>query len=161
MRLPPYAHKLVGHAFRIGSNPRVDAQFNAGYCVANAIQRRASKLAHFAPAQVHDAAVNALIARIDVVADESMNTRGHTAVDLEVTTTGGRVLKRALDIAPGFPGAELNDAQHRARFEDCLAYAPHALPAAQVQRLLDAIERVDALDDARALAGLLVAPRSG
>jgi hypothetical protein len=96
-----------------------------------------------------------------VVADESMNTRGHTAVNLEVTTTGGWVLKRALDIAPGFPGAELNDAQHRARFADCLAYAPHALPAAQVQRLLDAIERVDALDDARALAGLLVAPRSG
>jgi len=159
VRLPPYAHKLVGHAFRIGNNPRVDAQFNAGYCVANAIQRRASKLAHFAPAQVHDAAVAALIGRIDVVADEAMNARGHTAVDLEVTTTGGRVLKRTLDIAPGFPGAELTDAQHRARFEDCLAYAPHALPAAQMQRLIDAIEHVDVLDDARALAGLLVAPR--
>ena len=41
MRLPPYAHKLVGHPFRIGSNPRVDAQFSAGYCVANALVRRA------------------------------------------------------------------------------------------------------------------------
>jgi 2-methylcitrate dehydratase PrpD len=162
VRLPPYAHKLVGHAFRIGSNPRVDAQFNAGYCVANAIQRGASKLAHFAPQQVHDPAVVALIERIDVVADEAMDARGHTAVDLEVTTTDGRVLKRALDVAPGFPGAELTDAQHRVRFDDCLAYAPHALPVAQVQRLLhDAIEHVAALDDARALAGLLVAPRSG
>ena len=102
-----------------------------------------------------------MIERIDVIADASMNVRGHTAVDLEVTTTGGRVLKRALDIAPGFPGAELTDAQHRARFDDCLAYAPHALPAAQAQRLIDAIEHVDALDDARALARLLVAPRSG
>ena len=35
VRLPPYAHRLVGHAFQIGANPRVDAQFNAGYCVAN------------------------------------------------------------------------------------------------------------------------------
>jgi 2-methylcitrate dehydratase PrpD len=36
VRLPPYAHKLVGHPFQIGANPRVDAQFNAAYCVANA-----------------------------------------------------------------------------------------------------------------------------
>ncbi|HEX6720492.1 MAG TPA: MmgE/PrpD family protein [Burkholderiaceae bacterium] len=158
VRLPPYAHKLVGHAFRIGSNPRVDAQFNAGYCVANAIQRRASKLAHFAPARVQDAAVGALIQRIEVVSDESMNARGHTAVDLEVTTTAGRVLKRALDTAPGFPGADLTDAQHRARFDDCVDYAPHRPSAQQAQQLLAAIEGVGALGDARALAGLLVAP---
>ena len=52
VRLPPYSHKLVGHPFRIGTNPRVDAQFSARYCVANAIVRRASKLAHFRPEQV-------------------------------------------------------------------------------------------------------------
>src|SRR6185436_8917045 len=57
VRLPPYAHKLVGHAFRIGANPRVDAQFNAGYCVANALVRQASLLEHFAPARVHDPVV--------------------------------------------------------------------------------------------------------
>lgn len=158
VRLPPYAHKLVGHAFRIGANPRVDAQFSAGYCVANAIVRGASKLAHFAPAEVADAGVGRLIGRIAVVADPALDARGHTAVDLVVTTTGGRVLRRALDIAPGFPGAELSDAQHRARWHDCLAYAPHGLPDAQAQALHDAIEGVAALADARVLARLLVAP---
>ena len=161
VRLPPYAHKLVGHPFRIGSNPRVDAQFSAGYCVANALARRGSKLAHFAPALVADQSVGRLIDRITVIADPALDARGHTAVDLKVTTANGRVLQRALDIAPGFPGAELTDAQHRTRFDDCMAYAPHALPAAQVQRLLDAIAHVGALDDARTLAGLLVAPRLG
>jgi 2-methylcitrate dehydratase PrpD len=43
IRLPPYAHKLVGHPFRIGANPRVDAQFSAAYCVANAFVRASSK----------------------------------------------------------------------------------------------------------------------
>jgi 2-methylcitrate dehydratase PrpD len=145
----------VGHAFRIGSNPRVDAQFNAGYCVANAIQRRASKLAHFAPSQVDDAAVAALIARIDVIADAAMDARGHTAVDLEVTTTSGRVLKRALDVAPGFPGADLTDAQHAARFDDCVDYAPHRPPPAQVQQLRAALDGLHALADARPLAAML------
>jgi 2-methylcitrate dehydratase PrpD len=160
VRLPPYAHKLVGHAFRIGSNPRVDAQFSAGYCVANAIARGASRLAHFAPVAVADAAVARLIDRIAVVADPALDARGHTAVDLKVTTTGGRVLQRALDVAPGFPGAGLSDAQHRARFDDCLAYAPHALPQGQAAALLAAIEGVAALDDARELARLMVAPRA-
>jgi hypothetical protein len=93
-----------------------------------------------------------------VVADPALDARGHTAVDLMVTTTDGRVLQRALDIAPGFPGAELTDTQHRARLDDCIAYAPHGLPPAQVLALLDAIESVAALDDARVLAALLVAP---
>jgi 2-methylcitrate dehydratase PrpD len=159
VRLPPYAHKLVGHAFRIGSNPRVDAQFSAAYCVANAIARRGSKLAHFAPAQVADDDLARLIERITVIADPALDARGHTAVDLRITTTDGRVLQRTLDTAPGFPGAELTDAQHRARFDDCLAYAPRALPAAQVQRLVDAIAQVGTLDDARVLSALLVAPR--
>jgi 2-methylcitrate dehydratase PrpD len=153
--LPPYAHKLVGHAFQIGPNPRVDAQFSAGYCVANALQRHESKLAHFAPAQVADAQLRPLIDRIEVIADAALNARGHTAVDLEITTTAGRVLMRALDIAPGFPGADLSDAQHRARFDDCLDYAPHRPPAAQVSEFLAAIERVDTLDDACRLGTLL------
>jgi 2-methylcitrate dehydratase PrpD len=113
-------------------------------------------LAHFAPAQVSDARLRPLIDRIEVVCDAAVNARGHTAVDLEVTTTTGRVLARTLDIAPGFPGAELSDAQHRARFDDCVAYAPHPPSATQVERLLAAIEGVSALDDARQLASLLV-----
>jgi 2-methylcitrate dehydratase PrpD len=160
VRLPPYAHRLVGHPFRIGDNPRVDAQFSAAYCVASAIARGASRLAHFAPEQVADAAVRGLIERIEVTADPALDARGHTAVDLRVRTVDGRTLERSLDIAPGFPGAELDDAQHRARFDDCLAYAPRPLPPAQVQRLLEAIENVAALDDARGLAALLVAPES-
>jgi len=159
VRLPPYAHKLVGHAFRIGSNPRVDAQFSAAYCVANAFERGSSKLAHFAPAQVADARVRRLIERITVLADAALNARGHTAVDLQVHTHDGRTLQRSLDIAPGFPGAGLSDAQHRARFDDCVAYAPHAPPPAQAQQLLEVIDRIAALDDARVLAPLLVAAR--
>jgi 2-methylcitrate dehydratase PrpD len=158
VRLPPYAHKLVGHPFRVGTNPRVDAQFSAAYCVANAFARGASQLAHFAPSQVAAPQLQRLIERIEVVADAALDARGHTAVDLEVRLLDGRTLVRALDIAPGFPGAPLSDAQHRARFDDCVAYAPHPLPPAQVQQLVDAIDSVASLDDARRLSALLIAP---
>jgi 2-methylcitrate dehydratase PrpD len=155
VRLPPYAHRLVGHDFQIGANPRVDAQFSAAYCVANAMVRRSSRLQHFAPAQVRDPALNDMIGRIRVVADANLDTRGHAAVDLVVTTRDGKEHTRQLDIPPGFPGAELNDAQHLARLRDCLAYAPFPPSEAGAERLLHAIESLPALADVRALLPLL------
>lgn len=151
VRLPPYAHRLVGHAFRVGSNPRVDAQFSAAYCVANAMIRGSSQLQHFTPAQVHDAQVQALARQIRVVADPALDARGHTAVDLDVRTADGRLLQRQLDIAPGFPGADLTDAQHQTRFRDCMAYAPHPPAAKQVDILLNQLSNLSQLPDVRHL----------
>lgn len=157
VRLPPYAHKLVGKKFDPGSNPRVDGQFSAAYCVANALDRRSSRLAHFRPEQVLEPRLRGLIDRIDVVADAALDPRGHTAVDLEVLTTDGRVIRKSLDTAPGFPGADLDEAQHRARFSDCLAYAPRAIPEPQIARYLDALSALPALADVRSLIPLLLA----
>lgn len=164
VRLPPYAHRLVGHAFQIGANPRVDAQFNAGYCVANALLRGSSQLAHFSPVMVADPALRPLIARIRVLADPALDQRGHTAVDLAITTTDGRTLHDALDIAPGFPGAGLSDAQHLARFHDCVAHAAAVAPAAglpwldaaAVAAFLAALDGLATLADARRLGQALV-----
>ena len=155
VRLPPYAHRLVGHPFRIGANPRVDAQFSAAYCVANALIRQSSRLQHFAPAQVHDPVVHELIGRINVVADKALDPRGHAAVDLLVMTSDGRKHLRSLDIPPGFPGAELNDEQHLARFNDCLAYAPHPPSDEQVNALLASLNSLTEMKDVRALVPML------
>jgi 2-methylcitrate dehydratase PrpD len=157
VRLPPYAHRLVGHAFRTGANPRVDAQFNAGYCVANALVRRSSSLRHFAPAQVHDPTVREMIDRVRVIADEALDARGHASVDLVLTTRDGKTHARGLDIPPGFPGNDLDDAQHLARFGDCVAYAPDPPAAARNGQLLQSIERIAELPDVRALVPMLVA----
>ena len=92
VRLNPYCHRLVGHPFRMGENPRVDAQFSVQYCVANAIRRGASKLEHFRPAQVADARVQALLTRVAALADPALDARGHTAA-------------RALPRLPGLCGA--------------------------------------------------------
>jgi 2-methylcitrate dehydratase PrpD len=156
VRLPPYAHRLVGHAFQIGTNPRVDAQFNAGYCVANAIVRQSSRLQHFAPSQVHDPVVHEMIGRIRVISDQKLDVRGHAAVDLSLTTTDGYTHTRKLDIPPGFPGAELDDAQHLSRFKDCLAYAPHPPSAGQVDAYLRALDAITSLPDVRNLLPMLV-----
>jgi 2-methylcitrate dehydratase PrpD len=123
VRMPPYATKLVGTPFVMGDNPRVNAQFSAQYCVANAIWRRASKLDHFRPDAIRDAGLQALIAKVKVIADPGMDVRGHSSVDLLIRTHDGRSGQRSYDVSPGFPGSGLGAAEHEERFEDCLAYA--------------------------------------
>ncbi len=158
VRLPPYAHRLVGHRFVMGQNARVNAQFSAQWCVANAIARRASRLEHFRPQAVADPAITALLDRISVVADAALDARGHSAVDLVVRTTDGRSAEAGFDVAPGYPGNALGAADHRARFDDCLHYAAHPLPAGYDARIVHAIESLDDLADARELLRWLVRP---
>jgi len=100
--------------------------------------------------------VQEMIGRIDVIADEKLDARGHAAVDLVVTTREGRTHLRQLDIPPGFPGAELDDAQHLARFRDCLAYAPRPPSTAQTEKFLQSLEGIAALPDVRALVPMLI-----
>ena len=157
VRLNPYCHRLVGHEFVMGDNPRVDAQFSVQYCVANAVVRGDSQLAHFRPEQVKDARVLELARRVKAIADPALDARGHSSVDVLITTTAGRQHLRQLDIAPGYPGNALDDEQHRKRLRDCMAYAARPLPPANVEHLLAAVETLEALPDARALLDLLVA----
>ena len=96
-----------------------------------------------------------MISRISVLADPAMDARGHTAVDLDVTTRSGQIYKRALDIAPGFPGADLSDAQHEARFHECMAYALQPLSKDRIDQILVTLQELPTLADARVLAGLL------
>ncbi len=160
VRIPPYAFRLVGHAFAIGDNPRVNAQFSIQYCIANALLGGASTLADFRPASVHRTAVVALASRVEVTADPAMDARGHTAVDLHVATTDGRVFDAGLDIAPGFPGNALDQAEHARRFRDCMNYAQVKLPRGRAEEVVDAVEGLEAMRDVRRLVELVQAGAS-
>ncbi|MCW5633868.1 MAG: MmgE/PrpD family protein [Rubrivivax sp.] len=151
VRLNPYCHRLVGQPFGRGANPRVDAQFSAQYCAANALVRGSSQLAHFTPEAVADAAVQAMVGRVQVIGDAALDARGHTAVDVALVARDGRRRELSLDIAPGFPGNPLGEAEHQRRFDDCMAYAPWPLAPAAARALREGIDALGGLDDALAL----------
>ncbi|RYY63373.1 MAG: MmgE/PrpD family protein, partial [Comamonadaceae bacterium] len=156
VRLNPYCHRLVGHDFELGDNPRVNAQFSVQYCVANAVVRQSSKLAHFKPEQVADPTVLAFAQRVTAVSDPALDARGHSSVDVTLTTTAGVVHARKLDISPGYPGNDLDDAQQRSRFIDCMEYAARPLAQDQVDAFIADVERLETLPDVRALLAHLV-----
>ena len=61
--VPPYTYKLVGQAFRIGANPKVNAQFSISYCVANALVHGSSKLGHFEESSIREPERSAILPR--------------------------------------------------------------------------------------------------
>jgi 2-methylcitrate dehydratase PrpD len=157
VRINPFCDRLVGGDFDPGENVRVDAQFSAKYCVANALVRRASTLQHFAPESIADPGVNALIPKVTCHGDPALDERDHSAVELELTTRDGARHHRALDASPGFPGNELSDADHTQRFEDCMQYAAVPLEGAKIAAFLSGLDQLEKADNALELIDCLIA----
>ncbi len=155
--VPPYVYRLVGHPFEVGDNPRVNAQFSIRYCVANALLRKSSRLVHFEEEAIRDPEVLRLVERIDVVADEALDKRGHSSADLRVWTTSGAELLRQADAGPGFPQRPLAREDHLRRFNDCIAFAGRSPAAETTAAILEAIDRLGDMPDVLALLPLFAA----
>ena len=165
LALPPYGYRLIGHRFKIGDNPTVDGQFSAQYCVANVLLRGRSKISHFTAKAVRDPQIRKYINKVTVMADPSLDLRGHTATDMEITMTDGRVYRSGIDVAPGFPGNPLTDDDHRQRFMDCVDFAPAWFDRGSVDEIVSFIEDIENKPDVTELVQLLdqsgAAARSG
>ena len=168
VKVSPYAYKLAGHEFELGDNPKVNAQFSIQYCVANVLLRRGSKLNHFDESCVMDDRVLELIRRIHVSADQSLpepGTQGtsgstHLSVRMKVTTKGGSIYYKAVDIPRGNPRNPLGGKEHTERFHDCVEYANTQIPGFNVNgdKLLSELARLEKLQDVRSFIPLLLLP---
>ena len=158
--VPPYTHKLVGHAFETGDNPKVNAQFSIRYCVANALLRRSSKLVHFEEDPIKDPRIAALTKKVNVISDKALEARGHTPLDMKVVTHSGREHLRKLDIAPGFPGNPLTKKDHEQRFWDCIDFAGRPIARETADQIVSLVDRVEAMEDIRRVIPLLLSEAS-
>lgn len=154
IRVPPYAHKLVGHPFELGENPRVNAQFNIHYCVANALLRKNSKLDHFEEPYVKDPKIMEIIKKISVHPTPELEKRGHTALDMRILMSSGGEFVKEIDIAPGFPGNPLRAEDHENHFKDCLEFSKKPISKERIQEILDTVNDMEKLEDANTLISL-------
>lgn len=118
--------------------------------------RGSSRLDHFEENQVRNEKVLGLTKKIKVIADESMETRGHTPLDMNVRIRDGREMFRQLDIAPGFPGNFLSEEDHEKRFQDCLDFAKKPVSRERATQIVSLIRDLERIDDAQKLVELLL-----
>lgn len=156
VRVTPYIYRLVGHPFQPGDNPKVSAQFSIRYCVANALLRRSSRLAHFEAEAVKDPRVLALVKKVEVTPDPALNARHHSAAEMRVVTREGREYFGRSDLAPGFPGNPLSKEDHLSRYWDCVDFAAGTgVDTSRAGDILEAVARLEEKDDVCELIALL------
>ena len=154
--VPPYTHKLVGHAFEMGKSPRVNAQFSIAYCVANALLEGSSRLEHFEEERIREGKARQLAKHVFVISDKALEQRGHTPMDMVVKTRDGRKFFKQIDIAPGFPGNPLSKEDHKKRFQDCLAFAKRPISNKRATMIATLIEDLEQVEDVRTFIRLLL-----
>jgi 2-methylcitrate dehydratase PrpD len=154
--IPPFTYKLVGE-FKLGSNPKVDAQFSVGYCVANALFRPPVQLLHFEPEAIKDPAMlKFLEEKVFVVIDEDIAaTREHYSSDLVVTLKDGRVLKGSIDVPPGTPAYPMTEEEHKQRFYDCVGLGDIPKVTKNADDFFEGLKTLETVEDVRTLFALL------
>jgi len=156
IRVVPATHNLTGHQFKIGENPKVDAQFNIQYCVANALLRKVPELKHFDESYIRDPKILELIKKIQVVPDAGLMERGHRTADMRVTTEDGRVCHTIVDIPRGAPENPLTKEEHNERFQSCLRYGGKPLSDENIGKIVSMVNQLEAVKDVRTLISLLL-----
>jgi 2-methylcitrate dehydratase PrpD len=156
IKVTPYSHKLVGHAFKVGKNPRVDAQFNVRYCVANAILRGGSKLEHFEESSIRDQKVLELAEKVSVIPDPAMMEQGTEctlSAHVKIVDKSG-IYEKFVEAAPGMPAKPLTNEEHREHFKDCMNYAKKPLPVENAAQIVSLIDRLEEVEDVRRIMSL-------
>ena len=124
IRIVPYLYRLVGHPFEVGSNPKVNAQFSARYCAANALLRK-SLDARPLRSRRHQRPRGARAGGADRRGPRrragcARTYRGRPAGG--VPRTGGSTSGRPIS-AQDSRGTPCTKEEHLQRFSDCLAFA--------------------------------------
>ncbi|OPY74306.1 MAG: 2-methylcitrate dehydratase [Syntrophorhabdus sp. PtaU1.Bin058] len=156
----PHVYKLVGGPFKVGKNPKVDAQFNIRYCVANALLRKGSRLRHFDASCVKDPRITDLVNLIHVSPEASYENPEKAAFSIgcqvDITMKNGSVYSSSSGVPRGGAGSPLTAEEHAERFQDCINYSEGLLPQEQVEEIVSLVGRLEQVDDATRLIPLLM-----
>jgi 2-methylcitrate dehydratase PrpD len=149
--------RRLAHTNRPVLRSGLDAKFSVQYCLARALVDGEVVLSQFDDASYLDARVAEVMARIEAAPHPQMSlaSGAHLGAEVTVTTTDGRRLTKAVDIAVGRTSEDpVPPAVLEAKYRDC---ARRALTSDTVSRSLDLLAGLEALDRVSTLTDVLAA----
>lgn len=146
-------YNLVGHPFKIGDNPEVDAQFNLQYTIGNALVRKRSVLEDFTGKSIRDPRVNSIAKKVHPIADDNIN---QTAMDMEIKMKDGKIYFHHVDFPKGFPQNPLTEKEQRQKFFDCLAFVHNPLPEKKIEKIISMVNQLEDVSNIEEIVDLLV-----
>jgi len=159
-RVDSWTHpRRLAHTDRPDPQSGLDAKFSVQYCLARALMQGRIRLQDFEGEAFRDPEPRALMQRIHAAPHPDMGSDSaeHLGAEVRLTLDDGRMLTKRIGAALGRgPDNPLPADALAAKFIDC---AGRVLPAAQVGRLQQVLNRLDEQDSLRAVvAAIAVEP---
>ena len=128
-----------------------EAQMSIPYTVATAIAKGKPKIDHFTREGLRDPAILAMAAKVrwrtDPACDKTYGT-AEIQAGVEISLRGGKSVQfRHNGFRYGHPRNPIPRADQVEKFRDCMTYSVKPMPAATVDGLIDAVDRLEQLDD--------------
>jgi 2-methylcitrate dehydratase PrpD len=133
------------------------ARLSIPFCLSLAAHRGRVTLDEFTEDNLRDGSVHALMQRVEIVMDETLNQDypgGTAAMILRVRLHDGRQLEQFVRYPKGNPNNPLSVAEVEEKFR---GLAAHTLPASRIDRLADLLSRLETLCDINELVEVVQA----
>lgn len=156
VRVHPYLYNLVGHPFKIGEHPVVDAQFSLQYTLANVIARKRPVLQHFTPEYIRDPDMLVLAEKVKTVKNTSLPDQDYLSTDVEIRLRDGTRLSKHVDCMKGHPSNPLHLAEIVDKYQENVSTAGKPLPKGITDKIAQWTDKLEKLDDVTRIPSLLV-----
>lgn len=150
LEAPPLIRQLVDRPY-VHHMPVNYARLCLPYLLALAMRDGRVDLSAYTTANLGDATLAALAAKIDIVADANPDVNALVPQRLIVTTMDGRSVAREMPHVYGAPEAPMLPAAQHDKFVACCRAAPMPLDDAGVVRLVQTLHNIEALDDIKTI----------
>jgi aconitate decarboxylase len=152
--VPPLTHRLVTRP-DIAEPSAAYARLCMAFIGAKALLHGDVTIAHCRGDALDDAATHELAKRIVVEMNGDPNPNAMAPQRVQIELRGRETLKWHCETMFGNPAHPLSREQHLRKFRACLAFSSDALPPANGEALIDRIDRLEQIADAREICALL------
>jgi 2-methylcitrate dehydratase PrpD len=149
---------LLGEPLEVKARPRVvvDAQFSLAWGIASAIARKRVSLKEYTEEAIRSRDILDIASKISLAYDPALDSTGLEPARVAVTLNNGKSYSSHVEIATGSPGQPLSFEDCERKFLDCISSAERRMPEANAAKIIETVNRLEAMDDVREILKLAV-----
>ena len=132
----------------------IDGKYSIPFTAAVMMQYGTVKLSNYTQAGLKDPAALAMAQRVrfQQVPEHEKTSR---KPEIRITTRSGQTFAHRVESVPGDPHNPVAWPQVEAKFRDCVSFAPHPIPAANVDRVIEMVHDLENLRDVTEIVRLM------
>jgi 2-methylcitrate dehydratase PrpD len=138
----------------------VDAQFSLPWALASTVIHGKFTVGDVLEESIKDAAVISLANRVSISTEKELSLPGIEPIAVDITTREGKTYSKRVDTPYGCPQNPMSFEAVAGKLRDAAPYAARKLTRAKVDNLIDAVSRLETMDDSQGVIRFLTGAKT-